>query len=78
MTGPLQSKKLLRGAKVYIHFKDEYAKIEHIDVEHPKLNEIIKDKESTYAAGKKGGFFLGLKKPMLERLRKIYKVKSKG
>ena len=72
MSGPLPTKKLLKGAKVYIHFKDDYARIEHIDIEHPEINDIIKDKEATYCAGKHGGCFIGLKKPMLDRLRKKY------
>jgi hypothetical protein len=39
----------------------------HIDVEHPDLNKIILPGESTFAQGKVGGFFLGLKKKMMER-----------
>ena len=70
MSGPLPTKKLLKGAKVYIHYKDEYAKVVHIDVEHPDLNKIIKPKEATYCAGKKGGFFVGLKKVMQDRVKK--------
>lgn len=70
MSGPLPTKKELKGAKVYIHYPDEYAKVFHIDVEHPELNDIIKPKEATYCAGKEGGFFVGLKKEMQERVKK--------
>ena len=62
------------GKKVYIHEKGKsFARITHIDVEHPSLNKIIKPKEATYAAGKNGGFFIGLKKPMIIRAEKIIK-----
>lgn len=73
MTGPLATKKLLKGAKVYVHLPDAFAKTIHIDVEHPDINKIIKPKEATYAAGKEGGFFVGLKKEMQSRIKKIYK-----
>jgi len=76
MSGPGEGKKELKGAKVYIHEKGKsFARITHIDVEHPKLNKIIKPKEATYAAGKHGGFFIGLKKPMIARAEKIIKKK---
>lgn len=71
MSGPLPTKKELKGAKVYIHYPDVFAKTIHIDVEHPDLNKIIKPKETTFAAGKEGGFFLGLKKAMQERVKKL-------
>jgi hypothetical protein len=68
MSGPGEGKIELKGAKVYIHEKGKsMARITHIDVEHPALNDIIKDGEATYAAGKPGGFFVGLKKDMLKR-----------
>jgi len=70
MTGPLPTKKELKGAKVYIHYPDEYARVIHIDIEHPEINDIIKPKESTYCAGKEGGCFIGLKKEMQERIKK--------
>jgi hypothetical protein len=72
MTGPAASKIPIK-CNVYIHKIDPAtgSKIEHIDIESPVLNEIIKPKETTYCAGKEGGMFIGLKKPMLERLRKI-------
>lgn len=74
MSGPGEGKKLLRGAKVYIHEKGKSgATITHIDIEHPDINKIIKPKEATFAAGKKGGCFIGLKKVMLERAKKLLK-----
>lgn len=72
MTGEGQGKIPLKGAKVYIHVKGKSrARITHIDVEHPKINQIIKPKEATYCAGKEGGFFIGLKKEMLKRAEKL-------
>lgn len=74
MSGPAEGKIELKNARVYLHVKGKArARITHIDVEHEDLNEIIKDKETTYAAGKPGGFFLGLKKIMLERAEKLIK-----
>ncbi|UCD21011.1 MAG: hypothetical protein JSW08_00475 [archaeon] len=80
MSGKGPGKHVFKGATVYIHEKGKSgAKITHIDVEHPELNKIIKDKEATFAAGKPGGFFIGLKKVMLERAGKFLKKKgSKG
>jgi len=76
MSGPGEGKRELKGAKVYIHEKGKsFARITHIDVEHPDLNEIIKDKEATYAAGKAGGFFVGLKKEMIKRAEEFLKRK---
>lgn len=72
MSGPGEGKIELKGAKVYIHEKGKsFARITHIDVEHPRLNKIIKAKEATYAAGKNGGFFVGLKKEMIRRAEKL-------
>jgi len=74
MTGPAEGKIELKNAKIYIHVKGKsLARITHIDVEHPKLNQIIKPKEATYCAGKQGGFFIGLKKEMLKRVEKLIK-----
>jgi len=74
MTGPAEGKIELKNAKVYIHVKGKsLARITHIDVEHPNLNQIIKPKEATYCAGKQGGFFIGLKKEMLMRVEKLIK-----
>lgn len=74
MSGPGEGKIQLKDAKVYIHVKGKSrARITHIDVEHPLLNKIIKPKEATYAAGKIGGFFVGLKKEMLERADRLIK-----
>jgi hypothetical protein len=76
MTGAGEGKKLLRGAKVYIHEKGKsMARITHIDIEHPDIGKIIKPKEATYAAGKKGGCFIGLKKDMIKRAERILKKK---
>ena len=76
MTGPGYGKKLLRGAKVYVHEKGKsMARITHIDIEHPDINKIIKPKEATYAAGKKGGCFIGLKKAMIKRAERYLKKK---
>jgi len=77
MSGPAESKIELKDAKVYIHLPDKAtrSKILHIDIEHPMINEIIKPKEATYAAGKYGGVFIGLKKEMIERASKVLKKK---
>ena len=78
MTGPGPGKYLLKGAKVYIHEKGKsFARITHIDIEHPDINKIIKPKEATYAAGKQGGCFIGLKKEMLKRAEKYLKYLKK-
>ena len=67
---------MLRGAKVYVHEKGKsMARITHIDIEHPDINKIIKPKEATYAAGKKGGCFIGLKKVMIKRAERYLKKK---
>jgi hypothetical protein len=74
MTGAGQGKKLLKGAKVYVHEKGKsMARITHIDIEHSDINKIIKPKEATYAAGKKGGCFIGLKKEMIKRAERYIK-----
>ena len=74
MTGPGYGKHELQGAKVYVHEKGKsLARIIHIDIEHPDINKIIKPKEATYAAGKKGGCFIGLKKEMIKRAEKFIK-----
>lgn len=74
MTGAGAGKILLRGAKVYIHEKGKsMASVTHIDIEHKDINKIIKPKETTFAAGKKGGCFIGLKKEMIKRAEKIIK-----
>ncbi len=76
MSGQGYGKTELKGAKVYIHEKGKsLARITHIDVEHPLLNEIIKEKEATYAAGKNGGFFVGLKQEMIKRAEKLIEKK---
>lgn len=75
MSGPAKSKIELKNAKVYVHLPDKAtrSKILHMDIEHSLINEIIKPKEATYAAGKNGGVFIGLKKEMIERANKILK-----
>lgn len=74
MSGPGEGKKELKGAKVYIHQKGKSrAMVTHIDIEHPDINKIIKPKEATYAAGKEGGCFIGLKKEMIKRTEKLLK-----
>jgi len=69
MSGPAKSKKRIMNVKVYLHKKDAAtgSMTAHIDVESPELNNFIKPGEATYCAGKKGGVFIGLKKPMLKR-----------
>ena len=69
MSGSHPSKIELEGAKVYVHKKDESSGSSniHIDVEHPELNKIIEPGENSFVGGKKGGFFVGLKKEMIKR-----------
>ena len=77
MSGAGEGKIKLGKADVYIHEKGKSnARITHIDVELDELNEIIKDGEATYCAGKPGGVFLGLKKEMLDRAEKLIKKKK--
>ena len=77
MTGACEGKKVLKGAKVYLHVKGKAgARITHIDIEHPTINKIIKPKEATYCAGKNGGCFIGLKGEMLKRAAKLLKSKK--
>lgn len=79
MSGPGEGKYLLKGAKVYIHEKGKsMARITHIDIEHPLIGKIIQPKEATYAAGKEGGCFIGLKKSMIEKAEKIIKARKKN
>ena len=74
MSGPGEGKLYLGKAKLFLHLKGKSkARITHIDVEADILNKIIKEKEATYCAGKKGGVFIGLKKEMLKRAKKIRK-----
>lgn len=79
MSGPAKSK-IEIPAKVYIHKRDleTRSKIPHIDIESPVLNEIIKPNEATFASGKPGGVFIGLKRDMLARLEKVLKELEKG
>lgn len=58
--------------KAYIHIKGKSnARITHIDLESPELEEIL-GHEATYCAGKVGGCFIGLKSGMLTRAESIY------
>jgi hypothetical protein len=76
MSGAGEGKHLLKGAKVYIHEKGKsMASVTHIDIEHPLIGKIILPKEATYAAGKEGGCFIGLRKEMIKRAEKIIKRK---
>ena len=77
MSGPGEGKHEIKDVKVYIHEKGKSnARITHIDIESDELNKIIKDKEATYAAGKPGGCFIGLKKEMIKRAEKLIKTKK--
>jgi len=77
MAGPGEGKHLLK-AKVYLHEAGKSrAKITHIDIEGEEIAEIIKPNEATYCAGKLGGCFIGLKKEMLERAKKLIERKQK-
>ncbi len=74
MSGEGEGKIELKGAKVYLHEQGKSnARITHIDIEHPDINKIIKPNEATYCAGKAGGCFIGLKKEMLIRAKKLIK-----
>ncbi len=76
MTGAGYGKKLLRGAKVYVHEKGKsMARITHIDIEGD-ISKIIKDGETTFVRGKKGGVFIALKKPMIKRAEVYIKRKK--
>ena len=77
MSGPAKSKIPIK-VKAYIHLKDKEtrSRIIHIDIEGSELNKIIKPGEATYCGGKKGGIFIGLKKEMLIRIKKMVKVKK--
>lgn len=72
MSGPAASKKEIK-VKAYIHEKDPAtrSRIVHIDIESPVLAKIIKPGEATFCAGKEGGVFIGLKKEMIERIKKL-------
>jgi len=77
MSGPSEGKYELKKVKVYLHEASKSnARITHIDIESPEIAEILKEGEATYCAGKPGGCFIGLKKEMLERARKIIEKKK--
>lgn len=72
MSGPGEGKKLLGKANVYLHEKGKSnARITHIDIESEELNKIIEAGEATYAQGKEGGVFIGLKREMISRSKKL-------
>ena len=71
MSGQAKGKHKIK-VDAYIHEKGKsLARITHIDLEGEEISEIIKDKEITFVKGKKGGIFIALKKPMIERAEKI-------
>jgi hypothetical protein len=77
MSGPGEGKRLLGKANVYIHEKGKSnARITHIDIELPELNNLVKPGEATYVQGKEGGVFIGLKKEMIQRAERILKNKE--
>ena len=72
MSGPGPGKIKLGKADIYLHIKGKSrATVTHIDIELDKLNKIIKPKEATFVAGKPGGVFIGLKKEMIKRTKKL-------
>ena len=74
MSGPGEGKINLGKADVYLHIKGKSgATVTHVDIELDKLNEIIKPGENSYVGAKEGGVFIGLKKEMLERVKKFEK-----
>ncbi len=74
MSGPGEGKKLLKGVKVYIHQKGKSrASVTHIDIESPDISKIIKEGETSFVKGKKGGVFIALKKDMIKRAEKKIK-----
>lgn len=77
MSGPGEGKIKIGKADVYIHLKGKSgAQVTHMDIELPKLNEIIKARENSYVGGKEGGIFIGLKKEMIKRAEEIVKSKK--
>jgi len=78
MAGKAEGKYEIKNVKVYLHEAGKSrAKITHIDIESPEIARIIKEGETTYCAGKAGGCFIGLKKEMLERAKKLLEEKKK-
>ena len=71
MSGPGDGKKLIKNVKVYIHTKGKsMANVTHIDIESDEISKIIKEGETTFVKGKKGGVFIALKKDMINRAEK--------
>ncbi len=71
MSGPGEGKKLLKGVKVYVHEKGKSgATVTHIDIEGASISKIIKEGETSFVKGKKGGCFIALKKEMIKRAEK--------
>jgi hypothetical protein len=78
MSGPGEGKIKLGKADVYIHLKGKSgATVTHVDIELPDLNDILKPGENSYVGAKKGGVFIGLKKPMILRAEKRAKKNAK-
>ncbi len=73
MSGPGEGKKKIK-VNAYIHEKGKsMARITHIDIESESISKIIKEGETTFVKGKKGGVFIALKKPMIKRAEKQLK-----
>jgi glycerate kinase len=78
MSGAGEGKKLIGKANVYIHEKGKSrATITHVDIELEALNKIIKPGENSYAGGKAGGIFIGLKKEMIQRAESLIKKRKR-
>ncbi len=74
MSGTGDGKIKIGKADVYVHLKGKSrATVTHIDIELGALNKIIKPGENTYVGSKKGGLFIGLKKEMISRAKKLAK-----
>jgi hypothetical protein len=69
MSGPGKGKNKIK-IDAYIHEKGKSsARITHIDLEG-EISKIIKEGETTFVKGKKGGVFIALKKDMIKRAEK--------
>ena len=74
MTGACYGKKRLKGLKVYVHEKGKAgATVTHLDIEGKDISKIIEEGETTFVKGKKGGVFIALRKPMIEKAGKLLK-----
>lgn len=63
MAGECPGKTRVEDVDVFIHEPNDNDGTTnvHIDIEHPLLAQIFEDGESTFAAGKGAGVFIGLK-----------------